>query len=396
MRQKRHWSWRAGALLLAAAGLAWCAGSWAQSPQRVLRAVRGTEAGTTAKGETSLPSGWAVVEGVSYENLTLFLIVARSAAGAGDYLTLDEGLASGEVAVTELGGGALRRSRDGRPMPAPQTTGPQVNRLVLVNRSTKPLLLLAGEVVSGGKQDRVIAKDRVVPPKSEPLPLDVFCVEHGRWTGVARFAGARMMVNQSVREKVAIQRRQDEVWAAIRNENTAAARAADAQPMAQPRITARGIGEVIASEAPSESYLVIYWKGRIGQDVEAFAAEVERRFARREAALKGEPIVGVITAYGGEVVWSDAFASPALFHKYWPKLLRSYAVEALMRPRTQEKASLEDAQEFLEPLHGRTSEESEPGIYRWREVTSGRYAEIELEALPRGEVVHRVKVLRTT
>jgi len=33
-----------------------------------------------------------------------------------------------------------------------------VNRLVLVNNSKRPLLLLAGEIVTGGKQDRVIGK----------------------------------------------------------------------------------------------------------------------------------------------------------------------------------------------------------------------------------------------
>jgi len=37
----------------------------------------------------------------------------------------------------------------------------------------------------------------------------------------------------------------------------------------------------------------------------------------------------VIVAYGGEVAWSDIFASPDLFNAYWSKLLRSYAVEAL-------------------------------------------------------------------
>jgi hypothetical protein len=61
-------------------------------------------------------------------------------------------------------------------------SAPAVNQLVLVNRSKRPLLLLAGELVSGGKQDRIIAKDRIVAPGAEPLPLDVFCVEHGRWS----------------------------------------------------------------------------------------------------------------------------------------------------------------------------------------------------------------------
>ena len=61
--------------------------------------------------------------------------------------------------------------------------GAQVNQLVLVNNSKRPLILLAGEIVTGGKQDRVIGKDRIIPAESDPIDLGVFCVEPGRWTG---------------------------------------------------------------------------------------------------------------------------------------------------------------------------------------------------------------------
>jgi hypothetical protein len=131
--------------------------------------------------------------------------------------------------------------------------------------------------------------------------------------------------------------------------------------------------------------------------VEAFAAEVERRFARATANLKGERVIGVVIAYGGEVAWADAFASGALFEKYWPKLLRSYVVEALARPNLQERATLDDATDFLTPLQGRVNEESEPGVYKWRQITLGRYAEIELESLaPKTMTLHWMKIRRTS
>ena len=49
-----------------------------------------------------------------------------------------------------------------------------MNQLVLINRGKKPLVLLAGEVVSGGKQDRIIGKDRIVPVGAAPLPHSTF------------------------------------------------------------------------------------------------------------------------------------------------------------------------------------------------------------------------------
>jgi len=134
----------------------------------------------------------------------LFPVVASSQQDTSAFLTLDEGLSSGEVMVSEQDAAGLARTRDSQRRPMPTTpAGPAVNQLVLVNRSKRPLVLLAGELVSGGKQDRIIAKDRIVAPGAEPLPLDVFCVEHGRWSSGSQFAASRTIVHPSVREQAA-------------------------------------------------------------------------------------------------------------------------------------------------------------------------------------------------
>ncbi len=99
----------------------------------------------------------------------------------------------------------------------------------------------------------------------------------------------------------------------------------------------------------------------------------------------------------GEVAWSDIFASPALFERYWPKLLRSYVIEALARPQVKEVATVEDARDFLRALKGRETSESEPGAYRWNQVEEGRYVEIRLDALRPPEItLHWLKIHRTS
>ena len=123
----------------------------------------------------------------------------------------------------------------------------------------------------------------------------------------------------------------------------------------------------------------------------------QRRFAHATSGLKGERVVGVIVAYGGEVAWSDIFASSDLFHQYWSKLLRSYAVEALARPTLRETASSDDAREFLRRPNGREVQETEAGVYRWREITDGHLALIELDALqPKTMTLHRLLLHRTS
>ena len=356
-----------------------------------------------SSGGTPAQNGWRLLEPVTYENISIFPLVSAQGADTSAFATLDEALASGDVVVTEQGS-AIHRTRDGSGQP-PIATGAQVNQLVLINRGKKPLLLLAGEVVSGGKQDRIIGKDRIVPIGAEPLPLDVFCVERGRWTGgSAKFASAMMMAHPTVREKAAVDEDQARVWAAVRGQasmssnlevemngrNTSVEAAAAAPP-----ISARSVDSVVASAAPTESYQKIYQSTQVSGSVENFAEQVQKRFERAAIGLKGERVVGVVVAYGGEVAWSDIFASSQLFEAYWPKLLRSYVVEALTRHATRETVSLTDARDFLRPASGRTREETEPGVYRWRERTEGKAAEIELEALdPKPLTLHWLKVLR--
>jgi hypothetical protein len=354
------------------------------------------------------PEGnWRLLDPVSYENITIFPVVSSSTQDTSPFLTLDEGLSSGEVLVSEQGAAGLARTRNGRPVAVPQyNSGASVSQLVLINRSKRPLLLLAGELVSGGKQDRIIGKDRIVPVGSEPLPLDVFCVEHGRWTGASsQFIASKTIVHPSVREQAAVAQDQKEVWDAVRSGTLAKAaprapvgntgtRAPEAYPA---RITTETIQATIDGAAPTQAYAQIYEGGRVGASVDGFVEELKRRFDRATLGLKGERVVGVVVAYGGDAAWSDIFASGELFEHYWSKLLRSYAVEAMARPNYRETVAVTDAREFLRNLNGREVVESEPGVYRRREITEGRLSLIELESIsPKAMTLHRLLLHRTS
>jgi hypothetical protein len=344
---------------------------------------------TRAAGPASR-SALTVLPGVTYENITLFPVVASGRIDTSRFLTLDQGLASGDVIVREMGDVILRRTPDGRPWASPWGRD-EVNRLVLINRGRKPVLLLAGELVSGGKQDRIIAKDRIVAPGGEPLPLDVFCVEHGRWAGATQFNASKVIVHPSVREQAVVVQEQTSVWASVREATTAPS----AGSAGAPAISARVIDGLVATAAPTESYAKVYRESRLGRSVDSFSEELERRFRRAIGAGKEGRLVGVVVAYGGEVAWSDVFASNELLEQYWPKLLRSYVTEALARPSTTERASVDAANAFLEPPRGREQVESEPGVYRWRQVTEGSRVEIDLQALPAGVDLHTVNIRRT-
>src|SRR5260370_18940138 len=88
------------------------------------------------------PEGdWRILDPVNYENISLFPVVGGS-QDTSSFLTLEEGLASGEVLVTERGAERLIRDR-GQVRPAPQyNPSASGNQLVLINRRKRPRLLL--------------------------------------------------------------------------------------------------------------------------------------------------------------------------------------------------------------------------------------------------------------
>ena len=309
---------------------------------------------------------WHVHKPITHSNLALFPVTADGAHDSSGYLTLDEGLRSGEVEITELGAALLRR-RPGVRLP----DRARVNTLALVNHSKKALVLLAGEIVTGGKQDRVISKDRIVPPGAEPLPLDVFCVEPGRWHGASlAFNGKSVMAALRVRQKATVAKNQQEVWAA-----TDAVRQGAAREINTP--AAR------AGLARSSSYAELErsqeFKGRIDRASRDLQSDYERAL---RGALRGKKVVGVVVAINGEVVWADLFADSDLFRRYWSKLLRSYVVEAMSAGVVEHaRASRADAERFLAERDGKQIIEVEPGEYRLVQIDHPRYSIFQLASL---------------
>src|SRR5579871_4788005 len=81
-------------------------------------------------GEIPRPSGYKVLDPITEGNLTIFPVVAATTHDAREFLTLDEGLRSGQVVVSEMGRIPPLVRRQNRPI-YPPGGGPQVNQLVL-------------------------------------------------------------------------------------------------------------------------------------------------------------------------------------------------------------------------------------------------------------------------
>jgi hypothetical protein len=333
---------------------------------------------------------YRVLAPIESGNLLVFPVVRadREFTSETPFITLDEGLKSGDVEVTEAGRArGLVRLRGPVHQPAEENPdrGDEVNTLVLVNHSKRPLLLLAGEIVTGGKQDRIVAKDRIVPADADPIDLGVFCIEPGRWTessatfGAAGKSAAKgFMVQPEVRERAMVDQDQQQVWDSVHGaisqmEVEAAPPAASGGP-APAGSYRRGLG--------TSSYAKAMQDSDVSKKVDEAAAPLMNAREQVLAQLRDEHAVGVVVAVRGEIIWADLFANTDLLSRYWTKLVRSYAAESLTDGEDHPAATLGDAQRFIDaPSGGTENSEGEVGIYRYRELKSSGTETFVLESL---------------
>jgi hypothetical protein len=257
----------------------------------------------------------------THDNLAVYVIRGGSgdlSAGARSakvddraYLTLGQGLAAGTVQVREKGAAAGQDRAT-------------VNSLEIENKSDRWLFLHAGDIVKGGKQDRTIMTDVLLPPHSKPQDIDAFCVEHGRWTpsrdGLAFKANPGIVAGSALKRAIQGEKNQQRVWqevASAEGRAVTVARAAEpvaapAMPMAQARLSSTGTYNAIAEHNSLNAGRAAY--------VAALLPSV-RKF---------KDAVGLAVAINGKMAAADVYASPGLFDALSGKLLESFALEALL------------------------------------------------------------------
>jgi hypothetical protein len=244
-------------------------------------------AGGPARAEQAfdLEPGTRVLAPIQFRQLSVLPVIESGAATpSANYLTLSDGLKQKLVAVREVAGGG------------------QVNRVEVNNGSKQALLLLGGEVILGGQQDRVLGQDTLLAP-GETAMVEVFCVEHGRWSGRRGFdQTAGKMADGKIRSTAKFKKSQQEVWDKVAEK----AQALKGQ-------TATGTYRTVAEGAAGEAAVKPYREAVRG------ALDKLPEKAR---------LIGLIAAINGRVTSVDVFGSPALFAAYRDRLLESIFVSA--------------------------------------------------------------------
>ena len=235
--------------------------------------------------------------------------------------------------------------------------GASVNELLVINTSGKPLYLMPGEVIIGGQQDRTIGEETVIASTGQPVPLKVFCVEHGRWQqrDVAHNVNylATLQANESQ------QLSQEELAKLAEDANSGKFVKSAGQVNKDIRLAVQG---EMSQPKVWEQVAALNAKNGAKNDSGAFT----ENYGGKDIATKLDPylealqkkvsdqtnVVGVIVAVDGKVQSVDIFESTPLFQKLWPKLLKSYALDAVASGEAAEakECTVADACDFLKEV----------------------------------------------
>lgn len=306
----------------------------------------------------------------THKNLTIFLLHGASQSRGLAPLTLQEAMKRKLVVVRETG---------------------DVNRLTIQNRSNQDVFVQAGDIVKGGQQDRVLALDLIVPPRSSRIPIDAFCVEQGRWNrrgneAVTAFSASdNALASKDLKIAAKAKGSQGEVWANVSKaqkklgeklvvaggvpggvaagreggagggsfrtggrpttgSGAVARRAPQASlsaPINQARIaTADGAADSLnnlaglasVTDRASPSSLQLTLENKLVKDT---ANDYVKNLS---SIINGKrDVVGFVFAINGQINSADAYSSNVLFAKLWPKMLEASAVEAITELKADEK-----------------------------------------------------------
>jgi hypothetical protein len=315
-----------------------------------------------------------------HENLAIFFIHGPSAAGPVP-LTLSEALAKGGAQVIETG---------------------RVNELQIENTGDEEVFVQAGDIVKGGKQDRVLTVSLVLPPRSGAVPIASFCVEQGRWSARAgedhaKFASASEAVPSSRARAIMaapVPAQSEAIRPAggppSRNNETASRQQRMWETVAKVQSDlSAGLNARVASPQSATSLQLSLENENLQQARRDYAAALE------PLGLKDSDVIGYVVAINGKAVSGDVYTSNGLFRKMWSKQLAAAVTEAIgekIKGSAGEPPTTAAVNEFLAAAESGTPHERETAFQLRQETRDSDQALYNETRSAAGQWLHKTYV----
>jgi len=172
-----------------------------------------------------------------------------------------------------------------------------VSAVVVRNESRHAVFMLAGEILGGGRQDRIVQKDVLLTSGLGSISVPVYCGEQDRWKGTRdSFDRAPAMAGQTLRGLAAREGSQAAIWTEI-----------------DQQLKQSGVS------APTRSYQSLYNDSDVGRRI----TDRVERFRH----IRTRRTVGLVIVSSGRVVSADLFGDADLCAALWDKIIRSHVAE---------------------------------------------------------------------
>lgn len=230
----------------------------------------------------------------SHNNLSVFLIHGKDQSTGNNILTLQEALENKEFAVYETS---------------------DVNELSVENLSKDyDVFIQSGDIVKGGKQDRVLAVSILVPANSGKILIQAFCVESGRWEkrgkeDEGKFSSSdERIVTKSLKLAANKSRSQQEVWSEVSK--------------AQSKLS-KNVGGSVNAEKSATSLQLSLEDKKVKANIDEYVLSLE------DIIEDKKDVIGYAFAINGKINSADIYVTNSLFKKLWLKMLKAAAIEAV-------------------------------------------------------------------
>jgi hypothetical protein len=224
-----------------------------------------------------------------FKNLKIIPIRKKGGGGlpgyGGDLVPLGEALKKGLITVTERG----------------STSFENVHYLRFNTHTKKSVYISGGEIVSGGRQDRIVVRDTILRPSEKDQYVPVMCVEEGRWSEKEKKFEYGNFANNHLRKVVDSTPNQVLIWGEI-----------DRQLQAG------------AFKNKSFAYLSRYQDKKYMLKHDEYFHFFMDKFARSDSN-----VVGFVALTGDKIIGTDVFAGTDLFYPQLDPLLHGYIDEAI-------------------------------------------------------------------
>lgn len=292
-------------------------------------------------------TGYRISAPVSYKNLSVFLIHGKDTINHKNILTLQEAMEKGIFSVYETS---------------------DVNDLQVENKSSQyEVFIQSGDIVKGGKQDRVLSITIIIPVRSGKISIEAFCVESGRWekrgneqSGQFSSSNERI-VTKDLKIAANQSRSQGEVWKKVAE--------------AQDKLSSN-VGTTVNSSASATSL-------QLSLENKKVVATADEYVNKLAGIIEGKSdVIGYAFVINGKINSADIYASNYLFKKLWLKLLKATVIEAVSEMQSGKPAKLvkiTEIKQFMDDADNGKSKEK-PVNSRNRSITREDSENVVFEA----------------